>query len=206
MEDLTDWVRRRSATISLVIFFLFWYAIQFAVLKYYGEEIATWWFYFEHTSSGTPILSPGLLLAPISHHLYHLTHIIINILLLLLAGGFVEPHIKKRYIGILVVGFGYFGMYLANATFLIHGFWNIAGTSGGILSLWAFAGLKKRELIFGDRQIESIFSSEWVEQYVAIILLFGTPVLLLHETAISFHSGHAVGILLGYLYYIYQNR
>jgi hypothetical protein len=204
MEELTDWIRRRSATISLSALLLFWYVIQLIVLVYYGEETATRWFYFEHTRSGFPIISPGVLLAPISHELDDLTHIGANLLLLLTAGGFVEPYIKKRQIGILVLGFGYLGMYLANATAVIHGFWNVSGTSIGILSLWAFAGLEKKEMVFWNAQVESLLSSEFVESFVATVLLISTPFILISETVMGLHSGHAMGILLGGFYYAYE--
>lgn len=201
MGEANDWIRRRKYTFGLAIFFVLWYTIQLTVQHIYGEDMAAWWFYFEHTNSGTPIFTPGTLGAPLSHDMADLTHITGNLAFLIFAGGLIEPRIKGRKIWIIVIGLGYFGMYLANATVPIHQFWNLAGASAGVLSLWAFGGLEMRELVFGDRQIDSNPSLEWIERFAAMMLILGPPTILFHETIIRVHSGHAVGILVGYLYY-----
>lgn len=180
MVEANAWIRRRKYTFSLAIFLLLWYTIQLTVLNFYGEDVASWWFYFEHSDSGEPVLSPGTLAAPLSHEMADLTHITANLALLIFAGALVEPHIMGRKIGLIVIGFGYLGTYLANATVPIHQFWNLAGASGGVLSLWAYAGLEKRELIFEDQQIDSILSLDWIETFAAIMLLLCTPGILFH--------------------------
>lgn len=200
MTLILEWVRQRQLTLVLGIFFIVWYALQLATLYLFGEEIARYWFYFEQPPDA---ISPGMVLAPISHDLYTLTHIGFNLLLLLIAGGLTEPYIGKERIIIHVIGVGYLGILVANSTIIIHHMWIIAGASVGILSLWTYAGLNMRhragELMSGGISA----SAQGIERLGAALLLGAIPLILIQETLLTdqVHSGHTIGVLFGFLYY-----
>ena len=199
MDLVMKWMRRRRLTLVLIAFFVGWYSFQITVFHLFGEDIAKWWFYFEKPPN---TFSPGIILGPISHDMNSLTHISSNIIFLFVAGGFAEPYIGKKKLLYVVFGLGYLGTYLANVTALIHHLWIFAGASGGILALWAYAGLRLRRKAYEYRSgLE--FSRNGVEQITAVLLLISLPAFLLHETVVAtqFHSGHVIGLLLGCVYF-----
>lgn len=202
MSRVTGWARRRRWTLSLAIFFSAWYILQLSVFQVFGEGVARWWFYFEQPPNS---VSPGVLLAPLSHDMYTFTHIGANLVFLLIAGGLVEPYAGKEEVLISVIGLGYLGVYLANVTAVVHKFWILAGASGGILALMAYAGLELRQQ---KREPGSLLSPEGVEAVGATFVLLSIPVFLIHQ--IFFvnqpHSGHVIGLLLGCSYYGIKSR
>lgn len=200
MQPVLAWVRRRPATVGLALFLVAWYLLQLAVFHLVGEDPARWWFYLEQPPDA---LSPGVVFAPISHDLYTLKHVGANVALLLFAGGVAEPYVGRRRILVPVVGLGFVGTYVANVTAPIHEMWMVAGTSGGILSLCAYAGFRlRREAV--ARTLDGVaVSRRGIETVGMATLLVGSPVLLVHQAAWieQPHSGHVVGLSLGFLYY-----
>lgn len=194
------WIRRRRWTIGLAIFFGAWYALQLGVLQLFGDDIARWWFYFEQPPN---TISPGIVLAPISHDLNTLTHIGGNLFFLLIAGGLAEPYIGKDRILIHVIGIDSLGIFIANLTIVIHSMWIVAGASVGILSLWTYSGLQMRYQAAEIMSAGLPISSQGVERGGSALLLGSIPLFLVNETILSnqIHSGHTIGILLGFLYY-----
>jgi len=195
------WFRRRRLTLGLAIFFIVWYSLQLSILHLFGEDVARWWFYFEHSAD---VVSAGIVLAPLSHELDSLTHITGNFGFLLIAGGVAEPHIGKKRILILVIGLGYLSIYLANATAAVHHLWMLAGASGGILALWAYAGLRMRHHATEYLSDGITWSLRSAETAGSVILLIGIPAFFFHQLVWidQPHSGHIIGLLLGILYYI----
>lgn len=202
MEEVLGWVRRRWLTLDLIVFFVGWYSLQLSVLTLFGEDVARWWFYFEKPPN---TVSPGVIFGPISHDMYTLTHIGSNVFFLFVAGGFAEPYIGEKKILYVVFGLGYLGTYLANVTASLHQLWMVAGASGGILALCAYAGLKLRHRAY-EYQSGVVISRGGVEQITAVLLILGLPAFLLHEAVLTtqFHSGHVIGLVLGCLYFGYQ--
>ena len=202
MDWVEDWARRRPATLVLAVFFAAWYLLQLGVLHVYGDEVALWWFYFEKPPNA---VSPGMVFGPISHDMWTLTHITANISLLLVAGGFAEPYIGWKKVLFAVFGLGYLGTYVSNLTALIHLRWMVAGASGGILALWAYAGLRLRHKAYRFRDGVDL-SREGIETFVAIVLLLGIFPFLFHELFLQPrpHSGHVLGLVLGCLYFGYE--
>lgn len=205
MGALSRWVRHRRLTVGLAIFFIIWYCLQLSILHLFGEDVAQWWFYFEHRPN---LISPGVVLAPVSHNLNTLSHLAGNVIVLVIAGGIAEPHIGKKRILTLVIGLGYLSIYLANVTVVIHHKWMLAGASGGILSLWAFAGLWMRGHAAELLSEGVTLSRRGVEGLGSVVLLLGIPVLFFHQLTWvdQPHSGHVIGILLGILYYIGEHH
>lgn len=201
MGAVSIWIRRRRSTLALAIFFVVWYSLQLSIFQLFGEDVARWWFYFELPPDA---VSAGIVFAPISHELDTLTHIYGNLLLLFVAGGVSEPHIGNKRILILVVCFGYLSIYLANATAVVHHLWIFAGASGGILALWAYAGLRMRHHAAEYISDGITWSRRSAETVGSVILLLGIPALFLHQLVWidQPHSGHIIGLLLGTLYYI----
>lgn len=196
MNALSLWVRRRRWTLGLAVFFIGWYLLQLGVFQLYGEDVARWWFYFERPLSTG---SPGMVLAPLSHDMLRFAHLGANLLLLAVAGGLVEPYIGKNRVLLLVIGVGYLGIYLANATALFHQRWMLAGASSGIFALWAYAGLQMRPLA---TEFDGLAWSS-VEKAGALALLIGIPVFLVHQTLLIDppHGAHIIGLVLGCLYF-----
>lgn len=200
MKKILAWIHRRRWTMRLAVFFVTWYILQLGIFQLLGEDIARWWFYFE---SPPNMISPGTILAPLSHDMDTLTHIGANLLLLIIAGGLSEPYIGRDHILVHVIGLGYLGIFVANATFMIHDMWIVAGASGGILSLWAYAGFQMRQQVTENIFDGLTWSRQSVETVGAVSLLIATPIFLLQETVLTeqIHSGHTIGILLGWSYY-----
>lgn len=200
MKVVSVWLRRRQWTLGLAVFFVAWYALQLSVSQLFGEDVARWWFYFEQPPY---VFSPGMVLAPLSHDLDTLRHIGANLLLLLFVGGLAEPYIGKDMILVHVIGLGYLGTFVANSTVIIHHMWILAGASGGIFALWAYAGFRMKQQIAEHIFNGLTWSRQSVETVGAVSLLIGIPFLLFHETLWTDqpHSGHTIGILLGCLSY-----
>ena len=202
MDWAEDWIRRRSVTLGLAVFFVSWYLLQLSVLHVFGGDVARWWFYFERPPD---TVSPGLVFGPISHDMWSLTHISANVGLLLVAGGFAEPYIGKKKILVILFGLGYLGTYLTNLTALIHLRWMIAGASGGILALWVYAGLRLRHKAYRFRDGIG-WSTKGLETYTAVVLLLGIFPFLFHELFLQVppHSGHLIGLATGCMYFGYE--
>jgi membrane associated rhomboid family serine protease len=203
MRFYSKWVHSRQVTIGLAAFFIAWYGLQLAVLYLFGEDIAKWWFYFQLPPN---VISPGLILAPLSHKLDTLTHIGGNLLLLVMAGCLAEPYIGGKRILILVIGLGYLGTYLANLSVFVHQLWMLAGASGGILALWGYAGLRMRQYASEFLSEGAPLSRRGIETVGSVALLIGIPAIFIHQTLLVAqpHSGHIFGLLLGVLFYIVE--
>lgn len=200
MAAVPDWIHRRRMTMGLAVFFVGWYVLQLSILQLFGENVARWWFYFEPPPDA---VSPGMLLSPLSHKLDTLTHLGSNLLFLIVAGGVVEPYIGRDRILILVVGLGYLGTYLTNITAFIHQLWIVVGASGGVLALWAYAGLRMRRHAVGYIFQGFTWSPEGLESVLSVTFLIGIPVFFFHQVfwISQPHPGHIIGLLLGILYY-----
>lgn len=203
MGELSGWIHRRSGTFSLGTFFVGWYVIQLVVFNLLGRDIARWWFYFEKPPNA---LSPGVILAPISHDMLTLTHIGANLLLLLVAGGLAEPYIGKRRLLTLVFVTSYLSIYVANATAFFHQLWIIAGASGGALALWAYTGLRLRHLVTDNLSDGLTISRQGIESLTAVVVLTGAPAFFLRELVVANppHSGHLIGLLFGSVFFVVE--
>lgn len=205
VDNLWSWIKRRQTTIGLAAFFSVWYLFQLVIFSQLGEELAIWLFYFEQPPDA---LSPGVIFAPISHDFSKLTHLGGNLIFLVVAGGLAEPTIGGRKLLAIVLGIGYVGTYLANATVFIHGLWMVAGASGGILGLWAYTGLLHRPQFREFTNEKWGLSSEGIERIAAVTILISVPIFTIYEIFIQgrFHSGHTIGIILGGGFYYLETR
>lgn len=196
-----EWLKRRKSTISLVSFFISWFVVQSVVFQVFGRETAAWWFYIEYP----PRITPGILFSVVSHDFTTFTHIGANTVLLTVVGGFGEPYIGQERVVFSVVGLGYLGILLANLLALIlgQGLWIFAGASAGVLSLLAYTGLRNRKKASDLGSEESFWSSQEMENFVALFLLFAIPGLLVYEVLLNTptNSSHVIGILLGSAYF-----
>lgn len=188
---LRRWFKRRSLTISLVVFFVAWYIAQLYVLSILGAEMAFWWFYFDGT------LSPGYLLAPISHNVADIGHLKRNVAILLLVGGVTEPYVENgKYVALLlVISFGSIG--IANLMSLLVGTqWVLAGASGGIFGLWAFIGVKNRSLVLSETDLRELVEARII--LAGLLTPLFIPIYDVYTTGLL-NMSHLVGILLGYV-------
>lgn len=204
MVNLTDWVERRKITFGLSVFFILWYVLQLVIFNWMGESFAHWLFYFEKPPNH---VSPGNVLAPISHDFSTLTHIGGNLPLLFVAGGFIEPYIGGKKLAAIVIGASTFSIWFANGVAIFVELWILAGASGGVLALWAYAGLKKQKLARKYQDGPEGLTSKGIETVAAVLLLVAIPIFPLYETFVlgSFHSGHTIGILLGVALYFAES-
>lgn len=202
MHSVRRWFRQRWCTTGLAVYFLLWYAGQMLVLLAFGFETALWLFYFEQPLT---VLSPGVVLAPVSHQFYNLSHVGFNVLILLLAGGLVEPRIGPKRVLMLVLGFGYLSIYLTNITALIHGFWAQAGTSGGVLALWVYAGLVSKDwmpgILSNDAPLET-----WMKSIGVAVLIISIPLFLIQEAVLKDppNIAHVLGMVLGFVFSVFD--
>lgn len=203
MQTATMWIQRRPATTSLIIFFTAWYGLELAVFHTLSNSTAHWWFYFEQPPRH---ISPGILLAPISHDLYTLTHIGANVALLFLAGSVAEPYLGWKRVLTLVLGFAYLSTYLANLTSPLYKLWIMAGASGGILALWSYSGLRLAGQAWSQSADGPNSIRDTVETIGMMALFVGTPVFLYHQAIWipQLHSGHVIGLLLGCLSFVLE--
>lgn len=148
--------------------------MQLVVFHRMREQFAHWLFHFKQPPEH---VSPGILLAPISHDFSTLTHISGNLIFLLIAGGLIEPYIGGRKVALVVLGLGTLSIWLANSTAVFHQLWIIAGASGGVLALWAYTGIGKRQQASEYREGPRIMSKAGVEAIAAIMILVATPVI-----------------------------
>lgn len=208
MSELVQWMHRRRWTIGVGIFFTTWYVLQLGVFMLFGEATARWWFYFEQ--SLIP-MSPGILLAPISHDMLTRTHLGANLLFLGIAGGLAEPYIGKNRLLFLVFGMGYLSIFFANAIAIVYPqlvhFWILAGASGGVLALWGYAGLRLRNILAENLSNGLKWSRQSIETLTALTLLLSIPAITFHQSLIidQPHSGHLLGLFLGCGYFVVES-
>lgn len=204
MGESANWIHRRRGTFTVSFFIVGWYLIQLGVFEQFGGDIARWWFYFPKPPGG---ISPGVILAPISHDMVTLTHIGSNLLLLLVAGGLIEPYIGRKRLLVLALSMSYLSVYLANATVFFHQFWIFAGASGGVLALWAYTGMKLQRLARKSISDGLTLSRRGIESLTAFVVLVTTPFIFLREllVAVPPHSGHLFGLILGSMYFALES-
>lgn len=191
--SIREWMRVRPGTIILSVFFTAWFALQLSVLHLYGEQTARWLFYTELP----PTVDPGLLFSPISHDMFDFTHIIGNTAFLLLVGGLLEPYVGRWKVpGLVLVG-GYLGMAVTMATAPLHHFWPLAGASTGIMILWGYTGLK----MWYELNLREKFPGETTEGKLASFVVLAVPAIPLYEVFVNGNMSHAIGIILGVLYF-----
>lgn len=187
---LRRWVGRRRLTLCLVAGFAAWYLVQLAVAATHGRGAAVWWFYV----AGDP--SPGHLLGPVSHDVADAGHLGRNACLLLVAGGLAEPRLGGRRSAALLLALAAGSIAATNALSLAAGTqWTLAGPSGGIFGLWAYAGVRYRGLVRG--------AGGWrrrVEAAAVLAGLLAAVVVPAYELSVdgAVNVTHALGILLGY--------
>lgn len=190
---LINWIKKRPTTVSLSLLFAAWFAFQLFILTLYGPDTAKWLFYTELP----PTVDPGLLFSPISHDMADYKHLATNIAFLLLVGGLLEPYVNRWTIpGFVIVG-GYIGMVVTMATAPIHAFWPLAGASTGIMSLWGYTGLR----MWDELDLRESFGEQRLEPQVAGFVLLAVPAIPLYEVLINGNMGHAIGMILGILYF-----
>jgi len=200
MDSYRRWVLQRRYTFALTIFLAAWFIGQLAVKQAFGEAVAEWWFYWNIPETfPQQEYSPGILLAPISHHMNRLTHIGGNLPLLVLLGVFIEPRIGGKKLISIVVGLSAAGIFIANSTALLHGSWVYVGISGGVFGLMAYIGVTNANLIVDLFRVEEpdIGTVEWIYCSVCLVSTFLIPPY--EALMFGFNSGHTVGILLGIL-------
>jgi len=125
--------QERPATQSLVLVLLLWYGVEIGTL-YLGWTVAQWQWMF--TTASFPALSPGLVLATISHDPAGVAHLFGNVAFLWLFAGEREQHMG---------GFELVGFFATTA--LVSVTVNSAvtgdstlGASGGALAFVSFYG------------------------------------------------------------------
>lgn len=184
------WVKRRRLTIGIVLFFAVWYLAQLYVLSAFGLKTAIWWFYF---SGG---LSPGHLLAPISHNMADLGHLRRNAVVLLIAGGLVEPYLERRKYAALLLTISFVSILFANLLSLALGTqWTLAGPSGGIYGLWAYIAVRNRFMILDTSVLRGSVEAALV--LGGLLTLIFVPIFDVYTTSVV-NVSHAAGVLLGY--------
>ena len=194
------WLRRRRCTIGLALFLSAWYGFQLFVASRVGVEVAKRWFYF------TPNFGMGWITAPISHNMQDVGHLIRNISNLLLAGSFIEPHLKKYQYLSAFLGILTFSIFVSviGAVLLVDEPWLVAGASGGVYGLWVLAAVYRFEVLRNWKRWISV--DEWgdlrywfecVMVFFGLALLIVVPVVDIYMGSSANTIAHISGMLFG---------
>lgn len=121
----------RPATQLMIVVILLWYLVQLgALLSGWNKEALQWMF----TTESFPELSPGLVLAIISHSFFDLSHIFSNTVLLWLVGGESEQHMSTSE---YILFFTLTAVAAVLTGTAVSGT-NTLGASGGVLAFLGF--------------------------------------------------------------------
>jgi membrane associated rhomboid family serine protease len=204
--------QERPATQTLVLGLLLWFGIQLGTL-YFGWTVAQWQWVF--TTESFPALSPGLVLAIISHDPGDVTHLLGNVAFIWLFAGESEQHMR----GIEVVGF-FLGMALASLTVssAVTGE-STLGASGGAL---AFVGFHGSHLFLAHREALELDVSDYGPMEAGSLRAYWQGTLLLCPIGFLLFTigqyvgfvpagridviGHLVGLVLGVGYAVGRKR
>lgn len=195
--------QERPATLSLVLVLLLWYGVEIGTL-YLGWTVAQWQWMF--TTASFRALSPGLVLAVISHDPASVAHLFGNVAFLWLFAGESEQHMG----GLELVGF-FVAAALVSVTVssAVTGD-STLGASGGAL---AFVGFYGAHLLFAHRDALALDTSDYGPMDVGALRAYWQGASLLFpigfglfelvryagvapagETAVL---GHLVGLVVG---------
>lgn len=188
-------VRRvRPVTLALAALLVGWYGFELYVRARVPEPTFIWLF----AATAPAPLSPGLVLAPISHG--SVVHLANNVIVLLLFGGLVEGHLGPgRYLG-LFVGAGLAAVLAQVAAYSLAGVAGATlGASGAAFALATFLGWHYFHHHADDPREST------VARLTYLVALGGTafPVAALVGAAVGVGSsggavyGHLVGALCG---------
>lgn len=204
--------QERLATLSVVLVLLLWYGVQLGTL-YLGWTVTRWQWAF--TTGSFPALSPGLVLATISHDPADVTHLLGNVAVLWLFAGESEQHMGS---GELVGFFTATALVSVIASSAVTGE-STLGASGSALAFVGFYGthlfLVHRGALELDTSDYGPLDAEALGAYWrAALLLFPMGVLLVtigQYTAVlpagrTAVVGHFVGLVLGVAYAIGRQR
>lgn len=180
-----------ETTVLMFAFLWVWYALELFVLQYFGLETSKWWFY------ARPEFSPGWVLAPISHSLENIQHILGNTILLLLVGSLLEREMSSReYVGILL-GITFLSTLIPIALniLLSNENWFTVGASGGVVGLLGMYLLLQFDSDFDTIAGRSEVASERPYKGAFLITLFAVIIPFAGGNLVSHWSGLVFGTL-----------
>jgi len=152
-------------------------------------------------------LTPGLLLAPLSHGTF-LTHFLPNIGILLLSGWITESKLETREFLAFVVITAYLGTYIQVIySTITTGDAGTLGFSGAVYAfppLFALLGLKEGDYQPGDLRFGLLLTS--IVLTIAIPLTILGYLNLMSSGLSSAQATHTTGFLLGLGYGIWKYR
>lgn len=196
-------IERRPVTIALVAFLLLWYGIELAVVRVAGVPVALWWFYWQPFT-----VSPGIVLSPISHDVHGLGHLAANAAMLIVVGGYAEPHLDRGEFLVILLGLGWLSFGFTNLVAVAVGTpWSLAGLSAGLLALSSYVALRRRHVVF-DANVGGLWTVRRWTWILVTTLLLSVPVIPVFELAIDHPTnvGHVMGVVLGCAYYVVDSR
>jgi len=200
--DLRAWIERRPVTIGLLVFLMLWYGLELVVVRVAGEPAALWWFYWQPF-----VVSPGVVLSPISHDVHGLGHLAANAAMLLVVGGYAEPHLDRGELLVILLGLGWLSFVFANLVAAAFGTpWSLAGLSADLLALASYVALRRRRVVFEANVGGLRTSRRWQWILVTTLLLF-VPAVPVFEVAFDHPTnvGHVMGVVLGCAYFVLQD-
>ncbi|WP_324666076.1 rhomboid family intramembrane serine protease [Haloarcula sediminis] len=207
--SLVDELRRRvtfqerPATQLLVLVLLLWFGVQLGTL-YLGWTVQQWQWVF--TTESFPALSPGLVLATISHNPANVTHVLANVALLWLFAGESEQHMS----GVEIMGFFVVTALVSVTVNTTVTGDSTLGASGGAL---AFVGFYGAHLLFAHRDGLALDTSDYGALDKGALRAYWQGALLLFPPGFALFTigqytgvvpagrvaviGHFVGLVLG---------
>lgn len=195
-------------TITLATVLIVWYLIQLFVFNLYDDSFFQWLFTFESVTRPTP----GWVLSTFSHG--YRGHLYLNVGMLLVFGGFAEPHLRRREYLLFFIVVGSAASFV-NLVFRPEDAPSV-GASGTIYGLVSFS-LYHYARHHGDQLHPSASTQGWFGWERSVLksvmvslgfLLIGLQTLLqlvgILPSGESAVGAHAVGFLCGIVYEYWQ--
>lgn len=197
----------RPTTAVILSVILGWYLIEIAVAVLQWDPVLVKWIF---TTESFPSLSPGLVLAIISHAFPpNWTHIVGNVLVLWIFAGESEQHMGRlETLGFFVMT-SLFAVWIGTA---LSGR-NTLGASGGALAFIGFYGVHIRlqhdKLVKKSEYEHGLLSEESLQSCWGVAVVIGPPVLVVYllgqlaglvPVGRADVIGHLTGILCGMSY------
>jgi membrane associated rhomboid family serine protease len=186
-----DWLQTVPATLAVCLVLVVVYAVELSVVAVAGRAATTWWF----VATTTP--SPGWVLGPLAHAPADPTHLVGNLLLVVVFGGMTERRLGSwAYLAVLAVaGLGGTGGQLA--------WYGLTGEPGGTLGASAM-GLAATAFATTASLRARVATGRWTGETSWVWVLLGVSVVgrrLVLDLAVGVPAvgrfGHLWGILFG---------
>jgi hypothetical protein len=184
----------RARPVTMAICALVWAVYLVQRLVYAVDPVTHHWLFYAGT--GAAWATPGVVLAPISHDVTDITHIVGNTLMFMPVAYLIEPRARRGLVVALACG-AWGAIILTNVTVVlgVHGGVAIfAGLSGGTAAVAVFGGCVAVDKLTVDPPDDLMPLSAWS----SLVVVAAAPLLVHTVTGDVVHGvGAWIGALIG---------